>query len=562
MKGAPEVILSRCSRYLDAAGTELDIDEAFKAEWQTAYESFGYQGERVLGFAYKSFPAPRLGGEVSGGECENGKRDGVVASLGGTGLSRAFQRQGETEGGGTSAEGQVGNAHGNAGAPGGHPTKDHKALYASPEGDKHIPVSELVFAGLVSLVDPPRDGVREAVLRCRAASIRVTMVTGDHPITAEAIANQVNIITLPTLRQVNQTAVQLGEPPVTDELFDPRVQAVVKAGSEIRGLTEAQWDALLSKKEVVFARTTPEQKLEIVEHYQRLGEIVAVTGDGVNDSPALKKANIGLAMGGPEASDVAREAGDIILMDNNFASIVFAIEEGRVLFDNLKKSIAYTLAHLLPELLPVFLNLAFDFPLALPGLVILTIDLLTEQGPAISFASEKAEAAVMLLPPRNMARDRLVSRPLLMYSYLLAGVPSMIVCMFAYFMVYVYHGIPISSLAWSSQKFFKTPDSGGSPDLIVPGGRIFSSDAQWSIYLQSVGAWYATLVMNQFWCAFPLSPLILSAFIHLTSTVSPTHTPFFFYTLFPVRCVPTGTCGSAKLGTYPCSPMAYSKTLL
>ena len=258
------------------------------------------------------------------------------------------------------------------------------------------------------------------------------------------------IITLPTAREVNEEAGEEGgEEPVRDELRDPRVRAVVRAGHELRGMPEADWDALLGKDEVVFARTTPEQKLEIVEHYQRLGHVVAVTGDGVNDSPALKRANIGVAMGGPGASDVAREAADIILMDNNFASIVAAIEEGRTMFDNLKKSIAYTLAHLWPELLPVFLNLALEMPLALPGLPILVIDLLTEQGPAISFAYEKSEAAVMLLPPRKMATDRLVTQPLLVYSYLLTGAPSMLVCMLAFFMVRLPRGrappLPLSA---------------------------------------------------------------------------------------------------------------------
>ena len=148
---------------------------------------------------------------------------------------------------------------------------------------------------------------------------------------------------------------------------------------QVGDLTEQDWDDILSKREVVFARTSPQQKLKLVENYQRRGEVVAVTGDGVNDSPALKRAQIGVAMGSENASDVAREAADIILMDDNFASIVGAIEEGRTLFDNLKKTIAYTLAHLWPELIPVFLNLAFSFPLGMNGLLILTIDLLTEQ---------------------------------------------------------------------------------------------------------------------------------------------------------------------------------------
>jgi sodium/potassium-transporting ATPase subunit alpha len=257
------------------------------------------------------------------------------------------------------------------------------------------------------------------------------MVTGDHPLTAEAIARKVNIITGRTAREV---AAEDGVDEDEISLADPRVEAVVFSGKEIREklVTDAQWDAVLSKPEVVFARTTPQQKLIIVQNYQRRGEIVAVTGDGVNDSPALKRADIGVAMaisGSAVAKAVSAtpntfacllclwyltttcvcvQASDIMLMDDNFASIVNAIEEGRLLFDNLKKSIAYTLAHLWPELLPVFLNVAFSFPLALPGLIILIIDLFQEQGPAVSFAYEKAEGSIMQRPPRDQKRDRLV----------------------------------------------------------------------------------------------------------------------------------------------------------
>jgi hypothetical protein len=130
---------------------------------------------------------------------------------------------------------------------------------------------------------------------------------------------------------------------------------------QLNHLTLEEWDSILSKNEIVFARTSPQQKLKLVEHYQRRGEIVGMTGDGVNDSPALKRANVGIAMGSPGASEVAREAADIILLDDNFASLVKAVEEGRVLFDNLKKAITYTYGHLLPELVPSFLYLAFGF---------------------------------------------------------------------------------------------------------------------------------------------------------------------------------------------------------
>jgi sodium/potassium-transporting ATPase subunit alpha len=378
MKGAPEIVLARCTEFMYSAGTRV-IDDDFREEYAAAYERFGSCGERVLGFAFKVIPA--------------------VA---------------------------------------------RPEVYTTDE--TACPKDGFTFCGLVSLLDPPRPGVAEAIATCRGAGIKVTMVTGDHPLTAEAIARKVNIITRATQRDV---AFEDGVPEESVPLSDERVEAVVITGAQIGGLTQADWDTILSKREVVFARTSPQQKLRLVENYQRRGEIVAVTGDGVNDSPALKRAQIGVAMGSANASDVAREAADIVLLDDNFASIVGAIEEGRVLFDNLKKTVAYTLAHLWPELVPVFLNLAFSFPLAINGLMILTIDLLTEQGPAISLAYERAESQVMSRKPRNLVTDRLVSAPSLFYSYIMAGLANALVCMFAYFMVYVKNGIPVSRVAYS-----------------------------------------------------------------------------------------------------------------
>ena len=148
--------------------------------------------------------------------------------------------------------------------------------------ENSYPQRNLCFCGLISLVDPPKPGVDDAIDICRDAYIRVTMVTGDHPLTAEAIARKVGIITLPTAREV---AVEEGVPEEEIPLSDERVQAVVIAGYALPSLSEEQWGVLLKKEEVVFARTTPQQKLQIVEHYQRLGEVVAVTGDGTNDSP-------------------------------------------------------------------------------------------------------------------------------------------------------------------------------------------------------------------------------------------------------------------------------------
>ena len=196
-------------------------------------------------------------------------------------------------------------------------------------------------------------------------------------------------MTLPTAREI---AAEDGVEESEIAISDPRVGAAIIPGYVIPSLTPEQWDALLSKEEIVFARTSPQQKLEIVGHFQRLGHVVAVTGDGTNDSPALKVAQVGISMGGPTASDVAREAADIILLDDNFASIVLAIEMGRLCYTNIRKSIAYTLSHATPEVIPIFLDLAFGIPLALPGLLILLIDMVVEQGPAIALSYEPPES--------------------------------------------------------------------------------------------------------------------------------------------------------------------------
>ncbi|KAK4296922.1 hypothetical protein Pmani_030610 [Petrolisthes manimaculis] len=171
-------------------------------------------------------------------------------------------------------------------------------------------------------------------------------------------------------------------------------------------------EILTHMDEIVFARTSPQQKLIIVEAYQRLGKVVAVTGDGVNDSPALKKADIGIAMG-IAGSDVSHQVADMILLDDNFASIVTGVEEGRLIFDNLKKSIVYVLTSNIPELVPFILHIILAIPLPLGPLHMLYIDLGTDLVPAVSFAYEKPETDIMKLPPRNTSTDKLVNKSLI-----------------------------------------------------------------------------------------------------------------------------------------------------
>merc|ERR1740124_1124842 len=213
--------------------------------------------------------------------------------------------------------------------------KEYPKGYAFDNENVNFPLEGLTFVGLMAMIDPPRANVPEAVAKCKSAGIKVIMVTGDHPITAAAIAKNVGIISDGS-NTVDDIAKDMGIP--VEEVDPSKVNAAVVHGSKLKEMTAEDLDALLSNhEEIVFARTSPQQKLIIVEAFQRSGQIVAVTGDGVNDSPALKKADIGIAMG-IAGSDVSKEAADMILLDDNFASIVTGVEEGRLIFDNLKKS--------------------------------------------------------------------------------------------------------------------------------------------------------------------------------------------------------------------------------
>merc|ERR1712136_77796 len=233
-------------------------------------------------------------------------------------------------------------------------------------------------------------------------------------------------------------------------------KAAVVHGGELRDLSEADLDEiLLHHTEIVFARTSPQQKLIIVDGCQRQGSIVAVTGDGVNDSPALKKADIGIAMG-IAGSDVSKQAADMILLDDNFASIVTGVEEGRLIFDNLKKSIAYTLTSNIPEISPFLLFILADVPLPLGTVTILCIDLGTDMVPAISMAYEQAESDIMKRQPRNPFTDKLVNERLISMAYGQIGMIQASAGFSVYFVIMAENGFWPGRLfgirrAWDSQ---------------------------------------------------------------------------------------------------------------
>ncbi|XP_076304499.1 sodium/potassium-transporting ATPase subunit alpha-B-like isoform X2 [Tachypleus tridentatus] len=330
------------------------------------------------------------------------------------------------------------------------PANKYPPGYPFDPDEENFPLTGLRFLGLISMIDPPRAAVPDAVAKCRSAGIKVIMVTGDHPITAKAIAKAVGIISEGN-ETVDDIAARLNIP--IEEVNPRDAKAAVVHGSELRDINNEQLDDILKHHtEIVFARTSPQQKLIIVEGCQRLGAIVAVTGDGVNDSPALKKADIGVAMG-ISGSDVSKQAADMILLDDNFASIVTGIEEGRLIFDNLKKSIAYTLTSNIPEITPFLLFILVDVPLPLGTVTILCIDLGTDLVPAISLAYEKPESDIMKRKPRDPLHDKLVNERLISIAYGQIGMIQAAAGFFVYFIIMAENGFWPSRLIGIRKKW-------------------------------------------------------------------------------------------------------------
>ena len=268
---------------------------------------------------------------------------------------------------------------------------------------------DLVFLGLIAMMDPPRPEVAEAVEKCHTAGIRIIMITGDYGLTAESIARRVGIV----------------------HSSNPRIIT----GFELNNLDDGQLVEAL-KDEIIFARVAPENKLRVVTALQELGNIVAVTGDGVNDAPALKKANIGVAMG-MTGSDVAKEAASMILTDDNFASIVNAIEEGRAVYANIKKFCTYIFTSNAPEAVP-FILYAFTagrIPLALNVMHVLSVDLGTDIVPALALGAEPPEPGMMNRPPRSLSQH-VIDSAMLRRAYLILGSVQGLMTMIAFYYYY------------------------------------------------------------------------------------------------------------------------------
>jgi sodium/potassium-transporting ATPase subunit alpha len=288
----------------------------------------------------------------------------------------------------------------------------HRDMKGGPDGSAGPGDVEkdMTFCGLMGLEDPLRPEVPGAIRQCAEAGIKVIMITGDSSRTALSIAREAGLV---------------------------RHDPLVIEGHEIEEMNDDALRTHLSRREIVFARMTPKHKLRVVSVLKDEGDVVAVTGDGVNDAPALKRADIGIAMG-ISGTDVAKEASDMVLLDDNFATIVSAVEEGRAVYENIRKFITYIFASNIPEAVPYLAYILLGIPLPLTIIQILAVDLGTDMLPALALGTEKPTPGIMRQPPRSRD-ERLLNFPVIARAYLFLGPIEAVACMFGFFWV-MYHG--------------------------------------------------------------------------------------------------------------------------
>ena len=281
----------------------------------------------------------------------------------------------------------------------------------------------LTFLGLLAMMDPPRPEVAEAIRVLRQAGIRLVMITGDYGLTAESLARRIGMIQTPA--------------------------PLIFTGAELDAIDDQELSALIDQ-EVIYSRMAPEHKLRLVGAMQNRGEVVAVTGDGVNDAPALRKADVGIAMG-ISGTDVVREAADVVLANDNFGAIVRLVEEGRAFYGNIRKFLTYIFASNVPELIPFLIGGLASMPLALNVRHILAIDLGTDLLPALALGAEKPEPGIMQDLPRRRNQP-LVDRKLFTRAFLWLGLIETVLCYAGYFLIIAYatgfEPFPISLSRW------------------------------------------------------------------------------------------------------------------
>jgi len=320
----------------------------------------------------------------------------------------------------------------------------------------NVRLHNLTFLGLVSLVDPPKESIFESIQLCRLSGIQVIMITGDQIATATAVARSLNIIPQ-NVRTVHEV---IQEKDCSWEEAFIQAQAIVIHGDQIvksfekqkdKGMTDEDLDLELrmwvKKPFCVFARTSPAQKQKIVIALQRIGHFVAVTGENINDSPALKQANIAIASG-KDKQLITGQIADIILLNENFSTIVEAIEEGRTFFNNLKKILAYVLSLRLPFMIVMLLAVVLAIPLAFPNILILVLAI-TDIYPAVSFAYEKIEFEGMFEPSK---KQKAITNSLILQSYFINGIVATGILFATYLATANLFGFQINQLAFITAK--------------------------------------------------------------------------------------------------------------
>ncbi|RFU30423.1 hypothetical protein B7463_g5908, partial [Scytalidium lignicola] len=443
IKGAPDILIGRCSQYTTIDGQSRPLDETTRLMIERTKDKWSSQGKRVILLARKVISGKEISSQPNSSRFE--------------------------------------------------------------EELIRLARSEITLVGMVGIVDPHRDEIPSVVKILRGAGIRIFMVTGDFALTAQSIAADCGIITNPPHMVKDVSALSRGEPSSISEVDDATIlddfssmvcRSIVISGPDMITLNENQWDQLCQYDEIVFARTSPEQKLRIVREFQARDEIVGMTGDGVNDAPSLKAADIGIALG--SGSDIAIEAADMVLLES-FSAVVEAVQYGRVVFDNLKKTIAYLLpAGSFSEFWPVLTNVIFGLPQVLSSFLMIIICCFTDCAAATVLAYETPEADVLLRRPRKPGKDRLVDWQLILQAYGFIGVLETIA---SFSMSYWY--LERSGISFSDLWF----QYGSLPDTIDPNYAAARLNEASSIY-------FVNLVVMQWFNLMAVRTRRLSFFQH------------------------------------------------
>ncbi|KAI1718377.1 e1-E2 ATPase domain-containing protein [Ditylenchus destructor] len=481
VKGAPEELIRNCSHIVGPGGKVDTITDEHIAQFEEAYIKMAGQGKSCLAFAsveFQDFADALFFSSLHDGHSVNSKI-----------LDRYSQ----------------------------------------------FPQNGWCFLGMVGMWSPPRSGISEAIRRIDRAGIRLFIVTGDHPATAEALANQIGFSPAQTATNLMSKDEINGDIGIHSDGYSSTMETVsgkvavpirppssssdqASESADSEEVRSEDYQSISSSQLVVVHGDSltdlPEDEIHNILGRRRLcqsgphKDVVTLTGDGLMDAIALKQSNIGIAVeaGG---SVFAKEASDIVVQENDLSNLVRAVEEARILFDNVKKTIAYTLSHLLPELLPVLLSFILGFPLGLTSLQVLTIDLLTEIPPSIALVFEPAERDVMKQRPRR-ENSRLVTPALLFYSYIMAGTIVSVGCMLAYFTVFWMNGFSLKDLLFTSDKYWHP----GAVNFNASSGAVYDYRQQMDIRAQANAAWHLTLVMSQVAHLFTCTTRRVSLFRH------------------------------------------------